>query len=83
MRRPTIVSSAGSRVSAAIIVNSTASAAAACNSIKEVEAEQEHPQQRDDHRDPREEDGTAGGINGFDRCLPGLEVFVETVQEAG
>jgi hypothetical protein len=57
---------AGSRVSAAIIVISTAKAAAIADAIEEAEAEQQHPHQGDDHRHPGEEHRATGGVDGGD-----------------
>ena len=64
-------------------MNRTASAAAIADPVEEGESEQEHPHQGDDHRDPGEEHGAAGGVDGGDRRLARLQPFVEAVAEAG
>ena len=51
--------------------------------VEEVEAEQEHPQQRDDHGDPGEQHRSAGGVDRRDRRVALLHAFVEAVAESG
>ena len=51
--------------------------------VEEAEAEQQHPHQRDDHRDAGEEHRAAGGVDGGDRRVARLQPLVEAVAEAG
>jgi hypothetical protein len=51
--------------------------------VEEGDAEQQHPQQRDDHGQAGEEDGAPGGVDRPHRRRLGVEPFVEPVAEAG
>ena len=53
------------------------------DAVEETEPEQQHPHQRDDHGDPGEQHGAAGGVDRGDRRRPLLEALVEAVAEAG